>query len=264
MADELFELFDPSQVQRPRRILLYGVPKIGKTTWARSAPKVIEVPTEDANCKVSSGSFPISKTYGQFCSYLKKIRTADKIGNRVNDFETLVIDSLDWLEPLIWDEVCEEARETSIEKVGGGYGKGYQFAADKWRQLLAGLSKINTGYRGDDLPLGVPKTIILIAHCRVAKHTEPGLDSYDKYVTPLQKQADNIVREWCDEVLFCNYKIFTTEKDAGFNKKETKAIGAGDRVIYTTERPGFYAGNRLGLPHELPLSWAEYAKYLLQ
>lgn len=251
-------LFDPSKNQRPRRILLYGVPKIGKTTWARSAPSPVEVPTEDANCRRPSASFPISKTFDEFCGYLKKIRTSE------NDFKTLIIDTLDWLEPLIWEEVCKEQHVDSIELAGGGYGKGYQFAADKWRQLLNGLENINLGYRGEGVPKGPGMTIILLAHSRVVKHAEPGVDAYDKYVTPLQKQADNIVREWCDEVLFCNYKVFTSEKDAGFNKKTTKAVGAGQRAIFTTERPGFFAGNRLDLPHELEMNWDDYAKYLPQ
>lgn len=249
-------LFDPSKQQRKRRILLYGVPKIGKTTWARSAPNPVEIPTEDANCRRPSTAMPISKTFAEFCSYVKAIRTSE------TNFETLIIDTLDWLEPLIHDAVCQENGVASIELAGGGYGKGYQFAADKWRQLLDGFEGINLGYRGDDKPKGPGMTIILLAHSRVTKHTEPGCDSYDKYVTPLQKQADNLVREWCDEVLFCNYKVYTSEKDIGFNKKATTATGAGERVVYTTERPGFFAGNRLDLPHELPMNWADYEKYL--
>lgn len=248
-------LYDPSKQQRKRRVLLYGVPKIGKTTWARSAPGVIEIPTEDANCTLGTTAFPISKTYAEFLSYVKAVGTTD------NRFETLVIDSLDWLEPLIWDAVCKDDRSDSIEKVLGGYGKGFTVAAGKWLELLNMLELINLGHRGESAAKGPGMTIILLAHSRVVKHTEPGLDSFDKYVTPLQKQADNMVREWCDDVLFCNYRIYTSEKDAGFNKKEVRAVGAGERVIHTNERPGFCAGNRLNLPNELSMNWSEYAKF---
>jgi hypothetical protein len=57
-------------------------------------------------------------------------------------------------------------------------------------------------------------------------------------------------------VLFANYKMFTTATDVGFNKKVTRGVSTGERVMYTSERPAYLAKNRYNLPHELPLSWA--------
>ena len=39
-------------------------------------------------------------------------------------------------EPLIRKHVCQKARVDKIEKVEGGYGKGYTFALDEWRLFL--------------------------------------------------------------------------------------------------------------------------------
>ena len=47
------------------------------------------------------------------------------------------IDTLDWLEKLIWTAVAEEANKKNIEDIG--FGKGYVAAAEEWRNLLSGL-----------------------------------------------------------------------------------------------------------------------------
>lgn len=250
-------LYDPSKAQRPRRILLYGVGGIGKTTWARKSGNVIEIPTEDANCDETTTAFPVVKTLEEFCARLKFIRTNEL------PHDTLVIDSLDWLEPMIWQDICQQDGVKDIGLARGGYNKGYDAACDIWRKLLDGFAGVNLGFRGEDKPKGPGMKIILLAHSRVTKIKEPGLDPYDKYSTPLRSDVDNLVREWCDEVLFCNFRVFVSEKDAGFNKKVTKAIGSDDRVIYTTERAASFGKKRLKtLPAEIPMEWAAYAEHL--
>ena len=54
-------------------------------------------------------------------------------------FRTLVVDSVDWLEPLIHAKVCR-IRVESIEDAG--YGKGYVHALDLWRQYIEGLNAL--------------------------------------------------------------------------------------------------------------------------
>ena len=61
-------------------------------------------------------------------------------------------------------------------------------------------------------------------------------------------------------MLFANYRISTVKSDIGFNKKVTRALGAGERVLYTSERPAFLAKSRYGLPDVLPLSWDAFAQ----
>ena len=68
--------------------------------------------------------------------------------------------------------------------------------------------------------------------------------------------------EWADEVLFANYKTFTRTSDQGFGRQRVVGTGAGERVIYTQERPAFKAKNRLGLPPELPLDFDTYKTFL--
>jgi hypothetical protein len=77
-------------------------------------------------------------------------------------------------------------------------------------------------------------------------------------VIKLQARASALLQEHSDVVLFANYRISVSKSDVGFNKKVTRALGSGARVMHTEERPAFLAKNRYGLPETLPLEWSEF------
>jgi len=105
--------------------------------------------------------------------------------------------------------------------------------------------------------------VILLAHAKIEKFENPETETYDRYVPRLHKLASAVVQEWCDEVLFATYKVFTKKLDEGFSQTRTQGIGTGERIIRTSERPAHVAKNRLNLPDEFPLDWNVYAKHLV-
>lgn len=229
----------------PRRILLYGTPGVGKSTFATNAPSAIVVQTEDGLDDIDCRRFPKVTTYAQVLEQLGALYHED------HAFRTVIIDSVDWLERLIWAEVCRLRQVATIEDIA--YGKGYTFALPLWRDVLDGLSALRTE-RG----MGV----ILISHARIERFENPETESYDRYVPRLHKTASALVTEWCDEVLFATYKVFTKSTDEGFNRTRAQGIGSGERVLRTVERPAHLAKNRLNLPDELPLTWSDFARHL--
>jgi len=232
----------------PRRIILYGVGGIGKSTWAAMAPNVIFVQCEDGLSDIDpklAPRFPLSTSFDQVMANLAKLHQAQ------HSYTTLAIDSGDWLEKLIWKKVCEDKHVQNIEDIG--YAKGYQFAIDYWRQFVDALNWLRRD-RG--------MMEIVIVHSQVARFEDPMSESYDRYILQLNKHANALLVQWADEVLFCTYKKYTKSEKQGFNQDRTIGVGSGERVIYTTERPSHIAKNRLNLPDELPLVWAEYEKYL--
>ena len=167
-----------------------------------------------------------------------------------HEYRTVVIDSLDWLERLIWSDVCTKRSVESIEDIG--YAKGYVFALAQWRDVLAGLDALRNE-RG--------MSVVLIAHAMIEKFANPETETYDRYVPRLNKHASALVQEWCDEVLFATYQIHTKTTDEGFNRKRTQGIGTGARILRTCERPAHAAKNRLSLPDEMPLDHRLYGAY---
>jgi len=234
------------RVQAPRRIMLYGVHGVGKSTWGAMAERPIFIQTEDGLADIECERFPLAEKYGDILDALGVLYTTEK-----HDYRTVVIDSLDWLERLIWSEVCIKRGVESIEDIG--YGKGYVFALTQWRQVLTGLDALRNE-RG--------MSVILIAHAAIEKFRNPETDTYDRYTPRLHRLASAIVQEWCDEVLFATYRVHTRTTSEGFDRKRTQGIGVGERIVRTTERPAHLSKNRLNLPDEIPLDHRVYAAFV--
>jgi hypothetical protein len=228
----------------PRRVLLYGTHGIGKSTFAANSDAPIVIQTEDGLADIDVPRFPLATDLGHVMAAVKELYTAE------HDYRTVVIDSLDWLERLIWSDVCRAENVQSIEKIG--YAKGYVYALDRWQRLLDGLTALRNK-RG--------MTVLLIAHAKIERFENPQTDAYDRFAPRLHKHASALIQEWVDECLFASYKVFVKTSDEGFNRKRTQAIGTGERVLKTTERPSHIAKNRLGLPDEIELSWPANASF---
>ena len=170
----------------PPRFLIYGTEGIGKSTTASQAPKPIFIQTEDGLGQIECDSFPLARSFGDVIAAMSALH-AEK-----HDYQTVVIDSLDWLERLIWDVLCEQYGVSSIEKVDGGYAKGYTHALTQWREILNGLDALRSD-RG--------MCVILLAHSRVEKFEDPEHSAYDRYSPRLHKHANALVTEWTDAVL---------------------------------------------------------------
>lgn len=229
----------------PRRALVYGTQGIGKSSFAACAPKPIFIQTEDGLGEIDCDKFPLATSFDQVMKALEALYTDE------HPYRTVVVDSLDWLERLIWEEVCREKAVGSVEDIG--YAKGYVFSLTHWRAFLEGLSAL----RNDK-----GMTVILIAHARIERFDNPETDAYDRYTPRLHRLAAQMVMEWCDEVLFATYKVHTKQTKEGFDRTRTQGIGTGERIIKTVERPAHVAKNRLNLPEELPLDWHAYAHYI--
>lgn len=242
---KLLEQVKSGRHPAPRRIELYGTQGIGKSTFAACAPKPIFIQTEDGLGEIECDKFPLATRFDHVMKALEALYMDE------HSYLTVAVDSLDWLERLIWEEVCREKGVGSIEDIG--YTKGYVFSLTYWRTFLEGLSALR-----NDKNL----TVILIAHARIERFDNPETDPYDRYTPRLHRLASQMIMEWCDEVLFATYKVHTKQTKEGFDRTRTQGIGTGERIIRTVERPAHVAKNRLNLPEELPLDWNAYAHYI--
>jgi len=244
-ATGLMNQISKGRKARPRRVMLYGTHGIGKSTFGAMADRPIFVQTEDGLANIEVDRFPLAVRYADVLAALGELYTAE------HEYRTVVIDSLDWLERLIWGEVCAKRGVESIEDIG--YAKGYVFALTQWREILTGLDALRNE-RGIQ--------VVLIAHAQIEKFANPETDTYDRYSPRLQKLASALVQEWCDEVLFATYRVHTKTTKEGFDRKRTQGVGTGERIIRTTERPAHVAKNRLNLPDEIPLDYRVYAAFV--
>ena len=83
---------------KPPRILIHGVHGVGKTTFAAGAPDPVFILTEDGLGTLEVPHFPLARTFDEVMQALAALYTEE------HAFRTLVVDSVDWLEPLIHAE----------------------------------------------------------------------------------------------------------------------------------------------------------------
>lgn len=230
---------------KPPRIAIYGPPGIGKTTFAASAPAPIFVLTEDGLGDLEVPHFPVCTAYDEVLECLATL------GKEDHDYQTVVIDSLDALELLIWEATCKRLGVSSIEVPG--YGKGYVEAQSEWRQLFAYITALR-----DEKGL----TVIMIAHSAFVRVEDPEHPAYDTHALKLNKRAAAMATEYCDVVAFASYKMFTKIDDMNAKEKRVRAIATQDRVLRLSGSPAATAKNRYHMPESVPLSWEEFAKHL--
>ena len=134
----------------PRRCMIHGVQGVGKSTWAATSDRPIFIQTEDGLGEIDCAKFPVARGFADVMAALTELRS------EAHDFRTVVVDSLDWLERLIWQEVCVRKNVKNIEDIG--FQKGYVFALDEWRMVIEALDALRRD-RG--------MAIILIAHTKI-------------------------------------------------------------------------------------------------
>ena len=224
--------------QRPYRLLIYGVEGIGKSTFAASAPEPVFVGTEDGTAHLDVRRLPPPEKLEDVKAMLRELREAE------HPFQTLVVDTVDWLEPIVWQHVCEAAGQPNIEAFG--YGKGYVAALDEWRELVFALERLQ---RDREMH------VILVGHAQIKPFRNPEGDDFDRYELKLHRGAAGLLKEWVEDLLFANYETFSV-KDK--QTRRVKGISTGARLVHTVRTAAFDAKNRHDLPETLPLDWSEY------
>lgn len=229
----------------PRKILFYGEEGVGKSTFASECPGTyfldVEEGLEDIDCKRSKPLTTIAEV----------VEVMTWLNSGAHEFKTVAVDTLDWLEKLIHKEVAIAANKPTVGDIP--FQRGYDLSLKKWDFLLSGFSALHKKGMG----------VILLAHDRIVKVNEPGMPMYERREPDLHHTSSSMIREWCQDVLYAQFRVFTRTEDAGFGRERTIATGGKERFIQTTKSAGIVAKNRVkGMPDEIPLSWATYASYV--
>lgn len=230
------------RVPRARRMLIYGENGVGKSTLAAQFPKPIFLNLENGISDLDVDSTDTIKSVTEFYGCLVELASSD--------YQTIVVDTVDWLEKLIFAEVAQAAGKKTIDDIG--FGKGYQAVGNRWKELFEGFHYLWEQNRH----------IVLTCHEAIQKFENPEGDSFNFWAPALHVKGSGCVTEWCDEVLFIRYRTLTTSKDEGFGSKRHVGIGGKERVMQCTKSAAVEAKNRLGMPDELPPTFEAISAYL--
>lgn len=222
--------------EKPIRVIVFGVEGCGKSTFGANAPAPLFLCAEDGTAHLDVARLPTPLSWTDVIDGVRLLLSEE------HSFKTLVIDSLDWLEPLCWQHVARLGGKANVEDFG--FGKGYVMAVEKWRELLHNLDLLARNRR---------MNVVLIAHAHIKRVDDPQTGPFDRYQMKLHDKSAAVLREWADAVLFARHEVKTVERNG-----KTRGVSSGHRVLHTTWTAAYDAKNRFDLPEVLPLDWTEF------
>lgn len=231
------------RIKAPFRVLLYGPEKVGKSTFAAGAPSPIWLGADSGTEHLNIKRLPSPETFRDVLEGFDEVATRGKS----KGFETLVVDPVGWIEPMMVLDITGDAT-MNLAKWGGGHGAGYIALNDRYRMLLSGAERVwKAGLN-----------VILIAHATVKMFNDPEGPGYERYELAVDKRGAGPLKQWVDAILFAKREAFGKTDD----QKKTKAYGSAAHMLHTKWSPAYDAGNRYTLPETMPLSWAAFATAL--
>lgn len=226
---------------RPALILVYGPGGIGKSSFGARTPNPLFLGAEEGTDHLDVARLPTPKSYEDVIACVNELLSVN------HNYQTLVVDSLDWIEPLIFDYVCRRHSVKSIELAAGGYGKGYTEAATLWAHFRLLLTSLRDRKA---------MNIVLLAHPAIVKITNPQTQtSYERYEMKLHKQSKAHFMEYVDAMFFASYAFYTKREG-----DQLKVFSTEQRVLHPNWKDGFDAKNRYGLtePLDLGIPWDQF------
>ncbi len=227
---------------RPMRVLIYGAEKVGKSTFASGAPGAIWLGKDAGTDELDIRRMPQPNTWQDVLDALVEIEVNGKAGG----VETLVVDPVNWLEPLVQIAVTGDA-SVGLLDWKGGYGKGTDGAAAQWRRFLIGLERV----------WEAGMNVVLVAHSQVKKFEDPEGEGYERYEIAMLPKIAGMLKQWADAIMLAKRDVYGKKK---VGELRAKAYGTSAVMLHTEFTPAYDAGNRYGLPATLPMSWRAFAE----
>jgi hypothetical protein len=210
------------KMKKPVKMTLYGVEGVGKTTFASKFPRPLFIDAEAGTRRIDVDRIYVSN-WTECLSVLRQLM------NYKNQYDTIVLDTLDALEYLAIQSVCDRFK---IPALGGNndYGKSYSALASEFGEMIAELNALNdAGFH-----------IVCLAHAQVVRVETIGEDgAYDRYQLKLEKKTSAKIKEWTEFLAFMNFETKVIEQKG----KKNKAVG-GERIAYCEHSLYWDAKNR--------------------
>jgi len=230
----------------PRKIIIYGPPKLGKSTLAGSTANAIMIPTEDRVAHIKCDKTPVVETFEQITEVF------DFLLKGKHSYKRVIVDTLDWFEPIIHDYALRKLNErlsgtsaTLAKTINDDnckettFQKGLKYVAPQaWKVFLANCDVLRDN--GID--------VILVAHSDTVTINPPDRDPYEKYVMKINKHSLAVLEEWADVLAFYDKEIFVTKEKTGPTSTKGKALAGKKRILHLSgDNPAMISGNSFGL-----------------
>ncbi len=250
--------------RKARRVLIYGEGGVGKTTFACTAPKCALICPERGSDELLVDPFVPTCWRAKSRDEVGVIDLLQMLVDEDHDYQSIGLDSLDWIEQLIVEFVCfrdHDKMSTRKEKLvlwvdgkpniaGYGYNEGWGVVQQEWTTLFALCDRLR-----DEKDMNV----ILVSHDGLLKQTNEAGADYGIRGPAINKLSAMYAFNWCDACLFAqNRKTVLDVGEMGAKGRKGKVVSDGSRILYTEQRGGFLAKNRYSLPFVMDVSYEAF------
>ena len=132
----MFEEISGIQYGSGIKTVLYGQEGVGKSSLAAKIPGIIFIDCEGSTTKMDVRRLPVPTSWAMLCDEMEFVLQ----NAAAKGYRAVAIDTFDWAEMLVLQDICVEFNVKSIE--GIPYGKGWQVECEKVARFLESTDRL--------------------------------------------------------------------------------------------------------------------------
>lgn len=228
----------PTQKSKPQfsmsnlSMLLYGAPKIGKSTFCSRAEDALFIATEPGLNHLETYNIRVN-------SWREFLEAMALIAKGNHPFKTIVIDTVDKLCDFCEQELCAQNNVVSLSDFA--FGKGYALYKTEMSRVFQKVFALNMG-------------VILTSHTQLTDVDTPQ-GRITRWTPTFPKRIQDVIIPMVDIIGFAQNVVSLNEKGERVE----------ERVLQTKTSSLWEAGDRTGrLPETIPFKYAIFERELMK
>lgn len=229
------------KVAGPVRMVVYGEPGVGKSSFAAAAPSPLFLDFENRTAHLDVARLR-PQSWDEVFAILRELHA------NPGEYKTVVFDTLDHMETLLHKYVCDRNGWANIEEKD--WGKGFVPALLEWGRFLNAVEALQA--KG--------LNVVMLAHAMLATFKPAIGDDYNVVKLKLKggqkTDASLLVIERAELVGYAHFEDLIKKAKAD---PKAKALTTGERLLTFQHHPARQTKCGVPLaPDEMKLDWATF------